>query len=169
MSLLLPKLSIELLHEIVLFLPPRDIRACRQTCKGFSRLIGDSLLLQYILLRDNSCVVDNPSTDMSVKCRLEALQRWERAWEVMRIRTLVCDMQVPGGKDDLTYTIRSNFLIGVSRYGNPPGYYYLAINDPIQDDCNWTWVDCQPYGTQRRLFSVFATEQNLTVITSVSE
>jgi F-box domain len=166
MSLLLQKLSIELLHEIVLFLPPRDIRACRQTCKGFSKLIGDSLLLQYILLRDNTCIVDIPSTDMPVKCRLEALQRWERAWEDLRIRTLVRDMKVPGRKNDLLYTIHSNFLIGL-RYGSPPGYYYLLIHDPIQDDYNWTWVDYQPYG--ERISSVFATEQNLTVITSVCE
>jgi hypothetical protein len=168
MSLLLQKLSIELLHEIVLLLPTCDIRACRQTCKGFSRLIGDSLLLPYILSRENSCIVDIPSTDMPVKCRLEALQRWERAWDVLRMRTLVRDMQVPGGKDDLLYTICANFLIGV-RYGSAPGYYYLPIHDPIlpssHGDYNWTWVDFQPYG--RQISSVFAVEQNMTVITSV--
>jgi hypothetical protein len=33
--------------------------------------------------------------DMLVKCRLEALQRWERAWDVLRMYTLARDVLYP--------------------------------------------------------------------------
>jgi hypothetical protein len=170
MSLLLQKLSIELIHQIILLLPPRDIRACRQTCKGFSNLIGDSLLLRYILSRENSCVVDTPSTDMPVKCRLEALQRWERAWDVLRMRTLARDVPCPEGTNFFTYEICDNFLIGVPLLPTR-GYHYLSIHDPTlsssQGSGIWTWVNFQSYGMP--IACVFAIEHNMTVIISVSE
>jgi F-box domain len=171
MSLLLQKLSIELLHDIILLLPPRDIRACRQTCKWFSRLIGDSSLLQYTLLRENSCIVDAPSTDMPMKCRIEALQRWERAWEVLRIRTLV--RNIPSeGMNFLTVRICDGYLIGMQMHrGCITGYYYLSIHDPTlsspQGDVNWTSVKFQPYGVPPTA-CVFATEHNMTAIVYVS-
>jgi F-box domain len=168
MSLLLQMLSIELLHEIFIFLPPCDIRACRQTCKRFSNLIGDSSLLHYILLRENSCIVDTPSTDMPVKCRIEALQRWERAWDVLRTRTLGRDIPCPEGMNSRTYSICDGYLIGM-HHGFKTGYYYLSIHDPTlsspQGDVNWTSVSFQPYVPPAAC--VFATEHNMTAIISV--
>jgi F-box domain len=172
MSLLL--LSISLLHEIFLFLSPRNIRACRQTCKGFSNLVGDSLLLQYILSRENSCVVDIPSSDTPVNCRLEILQRWERAWDVLRMRTLARDVPCPEGKG-LPYVICDNFLIGMrinppTRFNPPHEYHYLSIYDPTFSSSpgndNWTRVDLKSHGMP--ITWVFATELNMTVIVSTS-
>jgi hypothetical protein len=86
---------------------------------------------------------------MPVKSRLEALQRWERAWDVLRMRTLARDVPCPEQTYTLTYKICDNFLIGI-RQRPTPGYYYLSLHDPTllssQGDDNWTWVDPQLHG-----------------------
>jgi hypothetical protein len=103
---------------------------------------------------------------MQAKCRLEALQRWERAWDVLRMRTLPRDVPCPEGTNSLTYTICDSFLIGV-RCSPNPGYYYLSIHDSTRGDDNWTWVDFRRYG--KPIACVFATEHNMTMIISISE
>ncbi|KAH8989900.1 hypothetical protein EDB86DRAFT_3080666 [Lactarius hatsudake] len=169
MCLLLQKLCVELLFEIVSSLPPHDLRACRQTCKGLSGLIEGSPLLQYMISRANSCVVDVPSLPAPVDSRLGALRRWERAWERLSVRTLVRDLRGPAG-EVTHYAICDGVLIGVDK-SRTPGYYHRPIcaPPPSQDDdgdgrCGWTRVDFPSRGSL--LAVVFAVEHDLTVVVS---
>ncbi|KAH9165623.1 hypothetical protein EDB89DRAFT_2076653 [Lactarius sanguifluus] len=163
MCLLLQKLCVELLFEIVSSLPPHDLRACRQTCKRLSGLIEGSPLLQYMISRTNSCVVDVPSLPAPVDSRLGALRRWERAWERLSVQTLVRDLRGPEG-EVTHYAICDGVLIGVDK-SRTPGYYYRPIcaPRPSQDD-SWTRVDFPSRGSL--LAVVFAVEHDLTVVVS---
>ncbi|KAI9431737.1 hypothetical protein H4582DRAFT_2062503 [Lactarius indigo] len=171
MCLLLQKLCVELLFEIVSCLPPCDLRACRQTCKRLSGLIDGSPLLQYMISRANSCVVDVPSLIAPVDSRLDALRRWERAWERLSVHTLVRDLRGPGGGGEVThYAICDGFLIGVDK-SRTPGYYYRPIfgappapQDDGDDEHGWTRVDFPSRGSL--LAVVFAVEHELTVVIS---
>ncbi|KAI9450201.1 hypothetical protein BJY52DRAFT_1227339 [Lactarius psammicola] len=167
MCLLLQKLCVELLYEIVSCLPPHDIRACRQTCKRFSDLIEGSPLLQYMISRANSCVVDVPSLVAPIDSRLDALRRWERAWERLSVHTLERDLRGPG--DEVThYAIRDGSLIGIDK-SRTPGYYYRPIcasppSSPHDDERGWTRVDFPSRGSL--LAVVFAMEYEMTAVIS---
>ncbi len=171
MCLLLQKLCVELLFEIVSCLPPRDMRACRQTCKRLSGLIEGSPLLQYMISRANSCVVDVPSLAAPVDSRLDALRRWERAWERLSVHTLVRDLRGPG--DEVThYAICDGFLIGIDK-SRTPGYYYRPICAPLSssrsqdDERGWTRVDFPSRGSL--LAVIFAMEHDMTAVVSYPE
>ncbi|KAH9038792.1 hypothetical protein EDB85DRAFT_2141678 [Lactarius pseudohatsudake] len=161
MCLLLQKLCVELLVEIVSCLPPHDLRACRQTCKRLSGLIEDSPLLQYMISRANSCVVDVPSLPAPVDSRLDALRRWERAWARLSVRALVRDLRGPEG-EVTHYAICDGVLIGVDK-SRTPGYHYRPI---CADDGErgWTRVDFPSRGAL--LAVVFAVEHDLAVVVS---
>lgn len=163
MCLLLQKLCVELLFEIVSCLPPHDLRACRQTCKRLSGLIEGSPLLQYMISRANSCVVDVPSLPAPVDSRLDALRRWERAWERLSVHALVRDLRGPEG-EVTHYAICDGFLIGVDK-SRTPGYHYRPICAPHDD--GWTRVDFPSRGAL--LAVVFAVEHDLTVVVSHPE
>lgn len=177
MCLLLQKLCVELLCEIVSCLPLRDIRACRQTCKRLSGLIEGSPLLQYMISRANSCVVDVPSLVAPVDSRLDALRRWERAWERLSVHTLVRDLRGPGDEVVPHYAICDGFLIGLSK-SRTPGYYYRPIcapppssssssSSPRPEDDGWTRVDFPSRGSL--LAVIFAMEHDMTVVVSYPE
>ena len=166
MCLLLQKLCVELLFDILSYLPPHDIRACRQTCKRLSDLVEHSPSLQYTLLRANSRVVDVPCPRTPINSRLDALRRWERAWERLSgQRVLVRDLRGPGLRNEVTqYAIRDGFLIGIDK-SRIPGYYYLPIS--CVPSGGWTRVGFPSRG--KPLAVVFVMEHGMTVVVAYPE
>jgi len=110
--------------------------------------------------------VDVPCPRTPINSRLDALRRWERAWERLSgQRVLVRDLRGPGLRNEVTqYAIRDGFLIGIDK-SRIPGYYYLPIS--CVPSGGWTRVGFPSRG--KPLAVVFVMEHGMTVVVAYPE
>ncbi|KAI0261880.1 hypothetical protein BC834DRAFT_421422 [Gloeopeniophorella convolvens] len=160
MSLLLQKLCVELLLEVIFSLPLRDVGACRQTCRLLSSIIKGSSLLQYTISQVNSSVLDIKTLDIPVDLRLDALRKWERSWQKLRVRAIAHTVAGPLDERSARYEIYDAFLINVDKSHNP-GYNYRPIHNVLS---NWTRVNFQSRATP--LSVIFAMEHCMVAVIS---
>jgi F-box domain len=162
-------LSNELLIEIISNLCPNDISACRQTCRQLNDLIVDSQLIQYIIRTALSGVFDPLDPGLSLPERFEALERWEKAWAEVDLRTpnARIDAPVPAGRGHpVEFSFGRYFVVIREGYARSAGYSFLDMLSTFSSHATaalWTTIKIN---TPNVLVFAFASELDLAVAIS---
>ena len=162
-------LSNRLLTEIISYLCPNDIFACRGTCRQLNDLIVDSQLIQYTIRTALSGVYDPLDPGFSLPERLVTLQQWETAWQEIDLRESHAriDAPVPKGRQAVEFSFGRYFVVIREGYGKSAGYSFLDMHATLSsqhtDVARWTTIKVD---TPNVLVFAFASELDLAVAIS---
>ena len=160
----------EILVEFFSYLGPRDIAACQRSCRQLNDVIIHSRLLQYLLRVGRSGLHDPLLPIYTISQRIEALKKWESAWNDVETKGLgqvkykvACPFE---WRFDCTSRIHNDFLIVTkSRYFDSPGYGYVDLRafQSEEERCSWTTIANQSWSDKHCQFA-FSVEQDLTLV-----
>ena len=162
-------LSNQLLNKIISNLGPKDIFACRGTCRQLNDLIVNSQLIQYIIRTALSGVYDPLDTSLSLPERLVALQRWETAWQEIDLREsdACIDPPVPTGCASFKVSFGRYFIVINQGYHKKASYSFLDMDATYSSQHTpvacWTTIKID---TPNVLVFAFASELDLVVAMS---
>lgn len=160
--------SAEVLIEILAHLPPRDIVACKLTCKKLHDVIADSSFIQYIIQTSLAGVHDPLRSGAPIVERLSALKALEATWRDLDVRQRTTQITRGAAWPWLNYTVHDDYLVAVrgdsDNPDQPPGYSYIDLR---QQDASpeplWSKVDV-PWSSQHCMFAFSANENGLAVV-----
>jgi len=171
-----PLLSLpnEILIEIFSYLGPRDIAACQRSCRQLNDIIIHSRLLQYLIRVGRSGLHDPLLPIYTISQRIEALEKWETAWNNVETKTqssgqvkykVACPFK-SRYRFDCTTWIHDDFLIVTkSRYFDTPGYGYVDMRafQSEGERCSWTTIANHSWSDKYSHFA-FSVEQDLVLV-----
>jgi F-box domain len=161
-------LSVEILVEILAILQPRDIIACKLTCRMLRDVIDHSSLIQYIVQAFLAGVHDPLIPGASIAERSTALQCLENAWHDLDVRKRTAHITHGTAWPWLNYIIHDDYLLAIrgdsDNPAQPPGYSYIDLRQsPSFTNLLWTRVDVAWHG-QHCVFAFAAEENDLAVV-----
>jgi hypothetical protein len=161
-------LSAEVLIEILVHLPARDIVACKLTSKKLHDVIAQSSLIQYNIQTFLAGVHDPLRPGAPIVERLSALKTLEATWRDLDVRQRTTQITRGNAWPWLNYTLHDDYLVAVrgdsDNPNQPPGYSYIdlrqqaAFLEPL-----WSNVDV-PWNGQHCMFAFAANENGLAVV-----
>ena len=160
----------ELIVELFSYLHPRDIAACQRSCRQLNDTIIHSQRLQNLIRVERSGLYDPQFSTHTVSQRIEALEKWETAWNNVETKSfsqvkykVACPFE---WRFDCTSRIHNDFLIVTkSRYFDSPGYGYVDLRafQSEEERCSWTTIANQSWSDKHCQFA-FSVEQDLTLV-----
>ncbi|KAI0266788.1 hypothetical protein BC834DRAFT_113298 [Gloeopeniophorella convolvens] len=161
-------LSTEILIEILILLPLRDVITCKLTCKRLHDVVAQSQQLQYVVQTMLAGAYDPLLPGPTIPERLEALHRLEDSWRDLNIQQRTARIAHGSAWPLLNYAIRDDYLLAVrtdSQVPNqPPGYSYIDLRQPLPyTDLPWTKIDAV-WQDQHCVFAFAADEHDLAVV-----
>ena len=165
MALLLFTLPDELIVELFSYLHPRDIAACQRSCRQLNDTVIHSLLLQYLIRVGKLGLHDPLLPNHTVSQRIEALRKWEAAWNDVEIKSsdhVKYKVVFPFARRyDSTCRIHNDFLTVVNCFDGPGyGYVDLRAFQPEGGNCPLTVISNPSWRGKNCLFA-FSVEQDL--------
>jgi hypothetical protein len=152
------QLPLELLHEIMSYLPLEDILSLKCSCKPLSRMVYEPALRSYHPRMRDAGLRDRPPPDgLSIRERLAALDRWETAWDNVHT-SIAADptaqqqvVEIPTGDPDSHVMVVEGFYVEMDPLADGRadgcGYRYLDLaRAPLQ----WEDVREVRHAFQRR-------------------
>ncbi|KAH9953525.1 hypothetical protein BC827DRAFT_129803 [Russula dissimulans] len=160
--------SSEILIEILSHLPPRDVAACKLTCRKLRDIVAHSSLLQYIVQIFLAGVHDPLLSGAPIVERSNALHDLEVAWRDLSVHRRTAQINRGTAWPWLDYTIHDDYLIAVrgdsDEPSQPPGYSYIDLReDAAFTNPVWRRVDV-PWRGQHCIFAFAANENDLAVV-----
>ena len=163
----------ELIVELFSYLHPRDIAACQRSCRQLNDTIIRSQRLQYHIRLGRSGLYDPQFPSHTVSQRIDALEKWETAWNDVETKSLsqvkykvACPFKC---RFDCTSRIHNDFLIVTkSRIFDSPGYGYVDLRafQSEGEKCSWTTITNHSWGytNSKHCDFAFSAEEDLTLV-----
>jgi hypothetical protein len=169
-----PLLSLpdEILVEIFSNLGSRDIAACQCSCRRLNDIIIHSQLLRYLIRVGRSGLQDPLFPNYTISQRIEALEKWETAWNNVETKTqssgqvkykVACPFEY---RLDCRTWIHDDFLVVTkSGYARSPAYGYVDLRalQSEEERCSWTTITNDSWSDKHCRFA-FSVEQDLVLV-----